>query len=192
MLDLGLFFPTVIGSDTNEILADQMLTVAKKYLEKVTVDNNLGYKSTYTAGSGIENNKDVEPFTRYIATKANEFLKLNGYDTSQISLKPKIFVSEMNFGDFHNLHVHPNCVLSGIMYLQVPEKSSPIVFNDVRNEKRMLSLPKKIDCELNQLELAIYPKKGMFLIWESWLPHWVPKNTSETERITIVFNFSLN
>lgn len=192
MLDIGLFFPTIIGSEVNEPLADQMLIVAKKYLKNIKANNNLGYKSTYSADSGIENFEDVEPFNNYIKSKAQEFLNFNGYDISQISLKSKIFVSEMGFGDFHNLHVHPNCILSGVMYLQVPEKSAPIVFSDARIEKRMQGLPRKIDCELNQLEYAINPKKGMLLLWESWLPHFVPKNNSKTGRITMVFNFSLN
>ena len=191
MLDINLYFPTVIAIDYNEELASSLLPVAKKYLNDCALTNNLNYKSTYDANQGIENNNDVAPFLHYINEKALEYLEKCGYDSSRIKLNAKIFVSEMTNGDSHNMHVHPNCILSGIMYLQTPEGSSPIVFSDVRCARRMMSLPKTNDTFINQTETAIFPKQGMLLMWESWLTHSVPKNSSTDGRITIVFNFSL-
>lgn len=190
MLDINLYFPTVIAIDYNEELANNLLPVAKKYLNDCVSINNLNYKSTYDANQGIENNNDVAPFLHYINEKSLEYLERCGYDSLRIKLNAKIFVSEMKNGDSHNMHVHPNCILSGIMYLQTPEGSSPIVFSDVRSARRMLSLPKINDTFINQTETAIFPKKGMLLMWESWLTHSVPKNLSTDGRITIVFNFS--
>ena len=190
MLNINLYFPTVIAVDYNETLAVSLLPVAKKYLHECTSTNNLDYKSTYNADQGIENNNDVAPFLNYINEKALEYLEKCGYDSSGIKLHAKIFVSEMRNGDSHNVHIHPNCILSGIMYLQTPEGSSPIVFSDVRSARRMMSLPKTNDTFINQTETAIFPKQGMLLMWESWLTHSVPKNHSTDGRITIVFNFS--
>ncbi len=189
MLDLGLFFPTIIGTDYNIELAETLLPIAKKHLDNNS-KTNLNYNSTYDSGEGIENDENIKLFLEYIRTKAEEYLEKSGYDSSKISLTPKIFVSEMKKGDSHNLHVHPNCKLSGIMYLQIPDGSAPIVFSDVRSAKRMLSLPRRTESILNQTEFPIFPKKGMFLIWESWLTHSVPKNYTDDGRITIVFNFS--
>lgn len=192
MLNVGLFFPTVIGSDHNKELAEYMLPIAKKYLNSSTSTNNLNYKSTYNNKVGIENCPDVKPFLDYINNFAKDYLEKNGYDSEQINLKAKIFVSEMSYGEFHNTHIHPNCVLSGIMYLQTPDRCSPIVFSDPRTEKRMMSLPKISDTAINQLEVSIDPEPGMALIWESWLPHFVPKNYCNESRVTVVFNFSLD
>jgi uncharacterized protein (TIGR02466 family) len=191
MTDFGLFFPTVIATDFNKELAEQMLPVAKKYLSDCNIlTNALDYKTTYSSGNGIEHNPDVAPFLNYINKKAKEYLEKCGYDTLKISLNAKIFVSEMQYGDSHHSHVHPNCILSGIMYLQVPNGSAPIVFSDVRSAKRMISLPRQHDTYINQSEVVVCPEPGMLLIWESWLSHSVPKNLSNTGRITIVFNFS--
>jgi uncharacterized protein (TIGR02466 family) len=191
MIDISLFFPTAISIDTNELLAQQMLPIAKKYLNDVALlTDQLNYKSTYHADSGIEQYNDVKQFLEYINTVANEYLEKAGYDLSKISLTAKVFVSEMQYGDFHNTHVHPNCVLSGIMYLQVPEESAPIVFYDPRSAKNMSSLPIISETLINQRKIPIFPKSGMLLLWESWLMHSVPKNHSTDGRITIVFNFS--
>lgn len=192
MLDIGLFFPTVIASDCNESLSSYMLPIAKKYLIDNTSTNNLVYNSTYNADSGIEKDPEITPFLDYINSLAAEYLDKNGYDMSRISLRAKVFVSEMKYGDFHNYHIHPNCILSGIMYLQAPEGSAPIIFSDSRSEKRMLSLPRQQENDLNKTEVSIFPRHGMTLIWESWIPHSVPKNYSTDSRITAVFNFSLN
>lgn len=191
MLDINLFFPTAIALEHNETLADQLLPIAKKYLSTTNLNNNnLGYTSTYDADSGLEQCQDFDFFLDYINEKAYEFLGRSGYDTEKISLSAKIFVSEMKFGDSHNSHVHPNCILSGIMYLQVPEGSAPIVFSDARSAKRMLSLPRQQETFINQTETPIFPKPGMMLLWESWLAHSVPVNRSVDGRITVVFNFS--
>ena len=190
-MDVSLFFPTAIVIDKNEALAQQMLPIAKKYLnDNSLITTQLHYKSTYHADSGIEQYDDVKPFLEYINSVANEYLEKAGYDLSKFSLKAKIFVSEMQYGDFHNTHVHPNCVLSGIMYLQVPENSAPIVFHESRTGKSMSTLPVVSETLINQREIPIFPKAGMLLLWESWLMHSVPKNYSTSGRITIAFNLS--
>jgi uncharacterized protein (TIGR02466 family) len=191
MTDVSLFFPTAIVIDTNELLAQQMLPVAKKYLDDVgLLTDQLNYKSTYHADAGIEQYDDVKPFLEYIRIVADEYLEKAGYDLSKFSLTAKVFVSEMQHGDFHNTHIHPNCVLSGILYLQVPENSAPIIFYDSRSAKNMLTLPVISETLINQREIPIFPKPGMLLLWESWLMHSVPKNYSASGRITIVFNLS--
>jgi uncharacterized protein (TIGR02466 family) len=91
-------------------------------------------------------------------------------------------------GDQHSLHTHPNSLLSGLLYLEVPEGSAPIIFSDPRPFRSMISLPKKGDALTNWENTIFKPEKGTFLIWESWLAHEVPKNFCKTGRITMVFN----
>ena len=87
MLNINLYFPTVIAVDYNETLAVSLLPVAKKYLHECTSTNNLDYKSTYNADQGIENNNDVAPFLNYInekeARKPPFLLYLNALNSIQ-------------------------------------------------------------------------------------------------------------
>jgi uncharacterized protein (TIGR02466 family) len=194
MLDRNLFFPTILASDTNQELAELMLPIAKKYLQQPELLSTLlDYKSTYDpSNKNIEKYKDSTPFINYLEMQCIEYLESTGYDSSKIKLSYQLFVSEMIAGDFHIAHVHPNSLLSGVFYLQAPLNSSPIVFSDPRLAKRMISLPKKEDTMFNENELVVFPKTGMFLMWESWLMHHVPKNHSVEGRITMVFNVSCN
>ena len=43
--------------------------------------------------------------------------------------------------DLHPLHEHPNTVLSGLIYLQVPEGSSDLRFHDPRFHTKVTNLP---------------------------------------------------
>ena len=190
-MDINLFFPTVIAIDENIDLASAMLPVAQKYLSNSSlITSNLEYKTTYSSTSGIEEFDDVKPFMDYIYQKSLEFLDRCGYDIDKINLHGKVFTSEMVVGDSHAHHIHPNSLLSGVFYLQVPAGSAPIVFSDTRTMKRMVSLPKINETIINSAEVPVVPKPGMLVLWESWVTHSVPKNQSVDGRITLVFNLS--
>jgi uncharacterized protein (TIGR02466 family) len=189
MMDIQYYFPTAIAIEKNVLLAEQMLPVAKKYLSNESLlTYTWGYKNTFTAEAGIADFEDVKPFFNFINIKGKEFLVNNGYDADKLDFSTQIFVSEMVEGDQHSLHTHPNSLLSGLLYLEVPEGSAPIIFSDPRPFRSMISLPKKGDALTNWENTIFHPEKGTFLIWESWLGHEVPKNHSKTGRITIVFN----
>ena len=191
MLDLKLFFPTVISWGKHPELAEQMFPLAKEYLDKTELQTDaLEYTSTYNSDNGLEQYDEFKTFADFILGKGYEYLERCGYDSSKIPLSIKIFASEMKFGDSHSLHVHPNSLLSGVFYLTAPEGSSPILFSDTRIIKSMISLPVKDYNVITERSLPVFPEPGLLLLWESWVSHSVPKNKSESGRVTLVFNLS--
>ena len=188
---IGYFFPTVIFSEENAGLAHKMLPLAKEFLQNDSyLTNEWGYKNTYNNNNfnTDENHKKIDPFLKYVKEKAIQYLDNSGYDYKRIQIKDiQVFVSEMVENDSHDQHTHPNCILSGLLYLQVPEGSSKIVFLDPRPYKSIIDMPKKKENYLNSQAIYFDPKPGLFLMWESWIPHAVPKNHSNG-RITMVYN----
>jgi len=91
-------------------------------------------------------------------------------------------------GGFNFTHVHPSGWLSGVYYIQLPEKNNEIVFQDPRSSRMM-------DFQRSSLikdeYFSHYPKVGELLLFPSWLPHFVTPNTSEQNRISISFNVEL-
>jgi uncharacterized protein (TIGR02466 family) len=77
--------------------------------------------------------------------------------------------------------------LSGVFYLNVNEKSAPIVFYDPRPFRKFVSLPRGNETLASCEKIMIIPETGLMLIWESWLEHEVLKNYSDN-RTTLVFN----
>jgi hypothetical protein len=187
------YFPTAVFSEINLPLAEAMLPVARKYLDdKEYVGNRWSYKNTYEHGLKMAKHPDIQPYNDYITEKSKQFLRATGYDPNHLEFVSQIFVSEMFKGDRHARHTHPKSVISGILYLQVPENSAPILFLDPRPHRDFVSLPKlSYNTSENRHDITIHPRKGLFLCWESWLPHVVPKSMNENEgRITMVFNLA--
>jgi uncharacterized protein (TIGR02466 family) len=181
-------FPSTIYSVLDEEMAKKMLPIAKKYLDdKSLLTYQWNYKNTYKPDNGLEVYDDMKEFTNYVLERAAEYDDIQGYH--RYNLKITIFASEMFNGDAHGIHSHPNCIYSGLMYLQVPENSSPIMFVDPRNHTKFI-LPKVK--ELNQFSspvVNIIPAAGLFMMWSSWLEHMVPPSQNTEEgRITLVFN----
>ena len=186
-MQMTTIFPSCIGIQHDIQMAEKLLPVAKKYLEdKSKLTYTWDYKNTYT--KKLENcPEDIEFFSKYISELGNEFLKNMGY--SKRSFKTQIFFSEMISGDCHEIHTHPNCILSGVFYLNVPKGSSDIKFHDPSPFKKIVRLD--IEDDSNNLSwdwFKITPQAGMILIWKSHIEHEVLTNQSEDGRITAVFN----
>ena len=77
-----------------------------------------------------------------------------------------------------NFHRHPDSIISGIIFLQVDDKSSKLYFQNPNN------IYFKCDDDI-----SIKPEPGLLLMWPSWLAHGSgeDKNMS-TERVVVSFN----
>lgn len=187
-MHIDYFFPTSIFSLKNTELSTQILPIAKKYLaDESFITNTWGYKNTYSADGGLSNFEDIIPIRNFIEQTGYKYLTAIGYDVDDLKFSTQIFVSEMVAGDCHALHAHPNSLLSGVFYLQVPEGSAPILFDDPRPFRKFVALPTSNN-STNWGRIHFVPEDGLLLMWESWLEHEVPKNNSKAGRITLVFN----
>lgn len=89
----------------------------------------------------------------------------------------------------HMFHVHPNSLLSGIIYVKAPLNCGNIVFSDPRPAARMMEPDYFEMNDLNAGSIQMKPEKGKMIFWPSWLPHGVEKGQNQgTDRIAIAFN----
>lgn len=92
----------------------------------------------------------------------------------------------------HTGHIHPGSVISGTLYIAVPEGAGDIRFEDPRLAM-MMAAPALKDEVPEQARRFVYrpPEAGDILMWESWLRHEVMPSRTEEPRISISFNFGL-
>lgn len=191
---INYHFPTAVLMEFNPILANNMLPVARKYLDNPEIaSKKWDYNTTfgYNNSGGIAYMPDIEPFRIFIEKTGKKYLQDLGYSTQGLDFFSFVFVSEMFDGAFHEEHTHPEAILSGLLYLQVPEGSASLILTDPRPFRDFVHLDKLNDqvTSTNTSEVIISPKKGMFLMWEAWLPHLVPRTRNKDDgRITMVFN----
>ena len=108
--------------------------------------------------------------------------------------KPKLdslWVNLLKSGGHHSSHLHPHSIVSGTLYVEVPEGSGNIRFEDPRSGLMMAAPARRADApEALQPFATIAPRPGLLLLWESWLRHEVLPGTAKTNRLSISFNFA--
>lgn len=125
--------------------------------------------------------------TRHVTRFANEC----AFDLSRKPRLDSLWVNLLKSGGHHSGHVHPNSVISGTFYVEVPKGSGIIRFEDPRSPLMMAAPPRqKAAPEELQPFVSVEPRPGMLLLWESWLRHEVLAGSGRGERLSVSFNFA--
>ena len=103
-----------------------------------------------------------------------------------------LWVNVLKPGGAHSGHIHPHSVVSGTVYVAVPEGSGALTLEDPRLPMLMAAPPRRPDAP-ESLRNFVYaePSPGSVFLWESWLRHEVVPGTGRGERISISFNYRL-
>ncbi|MBN9062217.1 MAG: hypothetical protein BGP06_09190 [Rhizobiales bacterium 65-9] len=101
-----------------------------------------------------------------------------------------IWINILPPGGVHTSHIHPHSAISGTYYVAIPKGASAIKFEDPRLGFMMAAPPRKKNAAPdNRSFVYIAPQERTVLLWESWLRHEVPVNESDSDRISISFNY---
>ena len=151
-----------------------------------------GYKG-YTSYASLNDLPRRDPvfadLSRLLTRHAAAFARDLGWD-----VKPKLdslWVNLLRSGGHHAGHIHPHSILSGTLYVEVPEGSGAIRFEDPRLPMMMAAPTRLADApEPLQPFVTVQPTAGRLLLWESWLRHEVMPGRGRQERLSVSFNFA--
>jgi uncharacterized protein (TIGR02466 family) len=115
-----------------------------------------------------------------------------GFDLGERRLKlDSLWVNVLQAGGSHSGHIHPNSVLSGTVYVDVPAGSGALKLEDPRLPLMMAAPTRRPDVPEHQRRFVyLEPQAGMVVLWESWLRHEVMANAAKTARISLSFNYA--
>lgn len=101
-----------------------------------------------------------------------------------------LWVNLLRPGGHHSAHIHPHSVVSGTLYMSLPEGSGAIRFEDPRLPM-MMAAPTRRNGAAAELHpfVTVEPAVGDVLLWESWLRHEVMPHGGRAERISVSFNY---
>jgi uncharacterized protein (TIGR02466 family) len=125
---------------------------------------------------------------RHVARFAEEaYLDLGGRKPKLDSLWVNVMKGT---GGFHSGHIHPHSIVSGTVYVRVPEGAGPLKLEDPRLPM-MMAAPLRREDAPEDARSFVYaePQPGTVFLWESWLRHEVPAGRAKSERISISFNY---
>jgi len=153
-----------------------------------------GYKG-YTSYASLNDLPKRDPafaglqklLTRHAASFADEL----AFDLGKKPKLDSLWVNLLKPGGHHTAHIHPHSILSGTLYVEAPKGSGPIRFEDPRLPM-MMAAPVRRDEAPEELRpfIAVEPRAGLLLMWESWLRHEVLPGSAKADRLSISFNFS--
>lgn len=120
----------------------------------------------------------------YFQAAGVEILRRQGYDMS----KYEFYVSGMWGQDIkcyggHSPHVHKHSQLSGFFFIETPAGGSYPIFLDPRQGKAMIELDILPSEEVTEACNAVHfnnIKPGTLMLFNSWLPHQLTMNESNT------------
>jgi uncharacterized protein (TIGR02466 family) len=93
----------------------------------------------------------------------------------------------------HHMHIHPNCLLSGLVYIRTPKNCGSTMFASPRQLSKNLEPTYLGKNELNSDIFIMPAEKGRMLIWPSHVPHAVEQGAADEaeERIVVAFNIMI-
>ena len=179
--ELLQLFPTPLLIVPYEQSIDEELAYLKtiSYREQ---KSNGNYRSDDSYLLRNEKFKDIKNF---LGEAVNKFTT-NVLNTKQRLVITQCWANRNPKGSKHHEHVHPNSIVSGVMYFQINEKLPPIQFSKDKQDGMKLD-PEKYN-HINSESFMLPCKSGELILFPSSLKHSVPTNMSDEDRISISFN----
>ena len=148
-------------------------------------NGNFKSKNTY-----ILKNEQLKDIKNFIVESVNKYCE-NILNTKQRLVITQSWFNKNPTGSKHHEHVHPNSIISGVMYFQIDQTLPPIQFSKSNQDGVKLD-PIKYNV-LNSDTFLLPCKPGELLLFPSNLRHSVPINTGMPDRISLSFNtFSID
>jgi uncharacterized protein (TIGR02466 family) len=162
-----------------------------------SIDKELAYLKTISYREQQENgnfrsddsyllrNEKFKNIKNFLFESVNKFTK-NVLNSKQRLVITQCWANRNPKGSKHHEHVHPNSIVSGVMYFQINEKLPPISFSKERQDGVKLD-PEKYNY-INSETFMLPCKPGELILFPSSLKHSVPTNQGEEDRISVSFN----
>lgn len=188
-------FPTTIWLERlnldNNIIMDKCYGLERE--QKAVRNSNIGGFQSKSIYHFADPEFDNAPFNDTEFSKAVLGNAPARKDKTPPPLYLESWVNINRTGNSNKKHTHfnNNIYLSGVYYVQVPDKSGNILFHDDRNPLHPYAVDNSyFDDGFEHKYLT--PKAGIVLYFPCWVPHSVEVNESPDDRISIGFNIRIN
>ena len=185
-MNIQNIFPVSVGYLNNIKFTNKVLPIANSILDKTGI-GAWNYTNTYNDFKTYSYLKSFNWIEDYIKQICREYINVMGLEINREININSLFVSRIDNTHSHDKHIHPTSTLSGVMYLDTIGSYAPLEFNDPSEIRNFHSLITKSN-SLDKLKVPFLPSKGDIVIFESWVPHTVPKVKGKGNRTTLVFN----
>ena len=179
--ELLQIFPTPLLIVPYEQSIDKELS----YLKTISYRKQQQNGNFRSDDSYLLRNEEFKNIKNFLKESIDKFTT-NVLNTKQRLVITQCWANRNPKGSQHHEHVHPNSIISGVMYFQINEKLPPISFTKDRQDGMKLN-PEKYN-HMNSETFMLPCKPGELILFPSSLRHSVPTNHGEEDRISVSFN----
>ena len=179
--ELLQIFPTPLLIVPYEQSIDKELS----YLKTISYRKQQQNGNFRSDDSYLLRNEEFKDIKNFLKESVDKFTT-NVLNTKQRLVITQCWANRNPKGSKHHEHVHPNSIVSGVMYFQINEKLPPISFTKDRQDGMKLN-PEKYN-HMNSETFMLPCKPGELILFPSSLRHSVPTNHGEEDRISVSFN----
>lgn len=191
-MELHHWFPSVIGKVHDPSWVDSLRTLTQPIFQESNINQSFYHNGRTTYGTrNLTERPEFSPFINWVTNLAKEFLDKQGFNADAVNWRPYFFANHFEQGSNHPRHVHTQCSISGIYYIDTPPGSADIVFypnQPFRDFFDYLYAVKDTNNWYSMSSTRYQAQSGMLLMWPAWLYHEVPPNGSVAPRTSVVFN----
>jgi uncharacterized protein (TIGR02466 family) len=183
MLKKENLFPTIIYSKdikiNNSLLEEHIINWSKK---------DIGIHKTNVNGWHSSTNMYEKPEYQTLVKELFDMM-FEIFKDENIDRRPVLgdMWANINYLESYNLpHIHSNALYSGVYYVKTTKDCGNLIFDDPRPGTHIIKPTKTKEISS---QIKVEPKEGRILIFPSWLWHAVEPNISNSNRISVSFNF---
>jgi uncharacterized protein (TIGR02466 family) len=167
---------------------DTVTLIENTEFKRLDINNGDRSKDTY-----ILNSERFKNLRSSIMNHVDRLVKEVFFVEKYINFEMKnSWIMRHTTGDYAGGHVHPNSMLSGILYIKTDDQSGNLIFKKSPNHLTVFSgnleLPVKEYNIFNSTSWSITPKTNQLIIFPSHLVHEVTRCISNNVRYCIAFN----
>lgn len=138
---------------------------------------------------------EMADFNSFVANSAWAVLQDQGYDLTGLeTFFTELWCQEHHKGSNMEQHVHGfGDQIVGFYFMDVPEKSSRIIFHDPKPGKVQIGLRESEPSQITPASTMINfePKPGMMIFANAWLPHSTTRHGGDEPLRFIHFNLAV-
>ena len=191
-LSAWTYFPSVIYTIEKPEFLETVKEVSNERLKAAKAVRKLDPIYPVMMTDNLLNDPRMVDFCSYVGGTAWNILQGQGYAMDGLNTSfESMWTQEHHKHSLMEQHVHGfGAQLVGFYFLEVPEKSSNVVFHDPRAGKVQGSIPEANMANATAASNAINftPKPGLLMFANSWLPHSFGRHAANKPMKFVHFN----
>jgi uncharacterized protein (TIGR02466 family) len=189
------YFPSAVYTAMRPDFLKETKEVFQDHYNKTKINKKIDELYPMLQTDNLFHEPKIQGFTQFVADTAWEILRTQGFNMENKGT----YFTEMwghyyqKFGSMEQ-HVHGNNVqIVGFYFLEVPPKSSKVVFHDPRAGKNQINMFEQDESQVTLASSMINfePQEGMFIFTNAWLPHSITRHGSPKPLKFVHFNLGI-